>query len=60
MTNHIEHFERKRETEASKFRLKFKDKKYKLGVDAIGNIVNCETPDTEIIQWLKNNGLDKV
>ena len=60
MVNHIKHFVRKKETEADKFNKKFKGKKYNLGLDGLGNIVNCETPDPEIIQWLKDNGLDEV
>ena len=64
MTNHkplgIKHFEKKIETDADQFRKKFKGKKFMLSMDAMGNISSCETPDKDIIKWLKENGLDEI
>ena len=64
MTGHkplgIKHFEKKIETDTDIFRKKFKGKKFNLTMDALGNISGCETPDKEIIKWLKENGLTEI
>ena len=64
MTGHtpldIKHFEKKIESESSIFRKQFEGKKFKLGTNGSGNVVNCETADKDIIQWLQENGFVEV